>query len=62
MSSMDAGRQARDDEWNRTMLNLFRTSFFWQFAGGFLLGAVGLFALHPAEATKAPAAPTAQAR
>jgi hypothetical protein len=30
------------------MLRLFKTSFFWQFAGGFAIGAVGLFALQPA--------------
>ena len=29
------------------MLRLFKTSFFWQFAGGFAVGAVGLFALQP---------------
>lgn len=37
------------------MLRLIKTSFFWQFAGGFLIGAAGLFALHPAEATHAAA-------
>jgi hypothetical protein len=30
----------------------FKNSFAWQFAGGFVLGAVGLFALQPAEATR----------
>jgi hypothetical protein len=31
----------------------FKTSFFWQFAGGFVIGAVGLFAFQPADATRA---------
>lgn len=34
-------------------MRLFKTSFFWQFAGGFALGAVGLFALQP-EAAAGP--------
>ncbi len=34
------------------MRNVFKTSFGWQFAGGFVLGAVGLITLQPAEATK----------
>ena len=37
-------------------MRLFKTSFFWQFAGGFALGAVGLFALQP----EAQAVPTHQ--
>ena len=41
---------------------LLKSSFVWQFAGGFLLGAVGLVALHPGEATAAAPAPTVQAR
>lgn len=32
------------------MPNFLRTSFVWQFAAGFALGALGLVALHPAEA------------
>lgn len=31
----------------------FKNSFFQQFAGGFVLGAVGLLAFQPAEATRA---------
>ena len=44
------------------MTDVLKSSFVWQFAGGFLLGAVGLFALHPAEASAAPSAPTVQTR
>ena len=44
------------------MPSLLKSSFIWQFAGGFLLGGVGLFALHPGEATAAPPAPMAQIR
>ena len=29
------------------MLKSFKSSFVWQFAGGFVLGATGLSALHP---------------
>ena len=43
------------------MIRLLKTSFVWQFAGGFVLGAVGLFALHPAEADTYRPAPTARA-
>ena len=32
------------------MRSIFKSSFFWQFSGGFVLGAVGLLALQPAEA------------
>ena len=32
------------------MPNFLRTSFVWQFAAGFALGALGLVALHPSEA------------
>lgn len=31
----------------------FKTSFFWQFAGGFVIGTVGLLAFQPASATRA---------
>jgi len=31
------------------MIRRLKTSFLLQFAGGFALGAAGLFALHPAE-------------
>lgn len=34
------------------MLRLFKTSFFWQFAGGFAVGAAGLFALQPEAVAK----------
>ena len=33
------------------MVRAFKTSFLWQFAGGFLLGTLGLVALQPAEVT-----------
>ncbi|MET4896826.1 hypothetical protein RN629_06565 [Sphingomonadaceae bacterium jetA1] len=33
------------------MRALLKSSFVWQFAGGFALGALGLVMLHPAEAT-----------
>jgi hypothetical protein len=36
---------------HRIMLNIFKSSFVWQFAGGFVLGAIGLVALQPAAAT-----------
>lgn len=39
------------------MPNFLKTSFLWQFAAGFVLGAVGLAALHPAE-VKVDSAPT----
>lgn len=39
------------------MLHALKTSFLWQFAAGFALGAIGLAALHPSEA-KADTAPT----
>lgn len=40
------------------MLALLKSSLVWQFAGGFLLGAVGLVVLHPdrAGADTVPAA------
>ncbi len=45
------------------MLGLLKSSFVWQFAGGFLLGAVGLVALHPSTASASIDAPVAhQAR
>ena len=34
------------------MLNTLKSSFVWQFAGGFVLGAVGLVVLQPAERTQ----------
>ena len=39
------------------MLSYFKSSFVWQFAAGFALGAAGLAVLHPAEA-KAHFTPT----
>lgn len=39
------------------MVSLLKSSFLWQFAGGFLLGAAGLVALHPGAAHAAIAAP-----
>ena len=44
------------------MPSLLKSSFIWQFAGGFVLGGIGLFALHPGEATAAAPAPIVQAR
>lgn len=41
------------------MIRLLKTSFVWQFAGGFVLGAVGLFALHPVETEYRQPAPAA---
>jgi len=34
----------------RMMRSLIKSSFLWQFTGGFMLGALGLLALQPAEA------------
>ena len=34
------------------MISFLKSSFVWQFAGGFVLGAIGLVALQPAEATR----------
>jgi hypothetical protein len=44
--------QIRTEHRTCVMLSSFKTSFTWQFAGGFVLGALGLFALQPAEATR----------
>jgi hypothetical protein len=49
----------------RIMTSFLKSSFVWQFAGGFVLGAIGLVALQPAEATQelvSRFAPTHQAR
>ncbi|MEG3163512.1 hypothetical protein U1701_02780 [Sphingomonas sp. PB2P19] len=35
------------------MRNILSSSFLWQFAGGFVLGAIGLVALQPAAETQA---------
>lgn len=32
-------------------MRALKSSFVWQFAGGFVLGAIGLVALQPADAT-----------
>lgn len=41
------------------MTRFLKSTFLWQFAGGFVIGAVGLFALHPALAdTPMQEAPT----
>ena len=32
------------------MRTFLKSSFLWQFTGGFVLGAIGLFALQPADA------------
>ncbi|MGW8134384.1 hypothetical protein [Sphingomonas zeae] len=45
------------------MRALFKSSFVWQFAGGFALGALGLVVLHPGEApSRYNAAPVAAVR
>ncbi|MBB4086628.1 hypothetical protein ACLN6N_11660 [Sphingomonas carotinifaciens] len=36
------------------MRSLIKSSFLWQFAGGFVLGAISLAAFHTAEAVNAP--------
>jgi hypothetical protein len=33
-------------------MRILKHSFIWQFTGGFMLGAVGLLAFQPAEATR----------
>lgn len=35
------------------MLSIIKSSFLWQFSGGFVLGALGLIALQPAAETQA---------
>lgn len=32
------------------MRSIIRSGFFWQFSGGFVLGALGLLAIQPADA------------
>lgn len=47
------------------MLNSLKSSFVWQFAGGFVLGAIGLVVLQPADRTHelvSRLAPTHQVR
>jgi hypothetical protein len=39
------------------MRSILRSSFLWQFAGGFVLGALGFVALQPASAQTAPGRP-----
>lgn len=39
------------------MIRFLKSTFLWQFAGGFVIGAVGLFALHPAMAHTTQDAP-----
>jgi len=36
-------------------MRFFRNSFVWQFAGGFVLGAVGLLTLQPGDMARLPA-------
>ena len=43
------------------MIRFLKSSFLWQFAGGFTLGAIGLLTLTPA-AEQTPGAPTQQVR
>ena len=35
------------------MRSIVKSSFFWQFSGGFVLGALGLLVLQPADARQA---------
>lgn len=44
------------------MIRFVKSSFVWQFAAGFAIGAIGLVALQPAEAAADVAAPTHIAR
>lgn len=37
----------------RIMRSIIKSSFLWQFSGGFVLGALGLIALQPAAETQA---------
>ena len=34
------------------MRSIVKSDFFWPFAGGFVLGTIGLFAMQPADATQ----------
>jgi len=44
------------------MARFLKSTLLWQFAGGFVIGAIGLFALHPALAdVSVQDAPTTQA-
>ena len=36
------------------MRSIIKSSFLWQFGGGFVLGAIGLVALQPADALRSP--------
>ena len=40
------------------MRNLIKSTFLWQFAAGFALGALGMVTLVPSEAAASPFAPT----
>ena len=40
------------------MNGIFKSSALWQFAGGFVLGAIGLVALHPGDTATIRPAPT----
>ena len=53
-SGCDASRSIIHQE--QVFMRVLKSSFVWQFAGGFVLGAVGLFALQPASASIAPVA------
>ncbi|MFN3433058.1 MAG: hypothetical protein ACK4ZY_01555 [Sphingomonas sp.] len=41
------------------MRKIFKTRFFWQFVGGFAIGAVGVVTLQPASAQHAQPIPAA---
>jgi hypothetical protein len=40
-------RAGRDRKESQIMRSLFKSGFFWRFVGGFVLGAIGVVALHP---------------
>ena len=44
------------------MRNILKSTFLWQFAAGFALGAFGMVALVPTDAIAGPIAPTQVAR
>ncbi|MCP3735097.1 hypothetical protein M9979_09475 [Sphingomonas sp. RP10(2022)] len=43
------------------MRKMFKSGFFWQFVGGFAIGAVGVVTLQPASAQPVPPLPAASA-
>ena len=43
------------------MKTILKSAMLWRFLGGFVVGGLGVLALHPATAETAPATPTAVA-